>query len=131
MTINTTKVTIAVIFAVLSTTAVCAEVYNYSCKACIFPRIVTDDGSDGCDVVEGKTYPLRVDEKKNVLEWRGKKYSLAEQPNCGKYVGMRRAMERLLTSVPQRRDTETLRTRMASRSDVILKDDRLSQLLRY
>ena len=68
------KLTIALIFAFLSTTAVYAEIYNYSCKACLFPRIVSDDGYDGCDVVDGKTYPLRVDDDKNVLEWRGKKY---------------------------------------------------------
>jgi hypothetical protein len=84
------KLTIALMFAFLSATAVYAEIYNYSCKACIFPRIVSGDGSDGCDVVEGKTYPLRVDDKKNVLEWRGKKYSLtvasADEPDgCAKY----------------------------------------------
>ena len=79
------KLTAALIFASLSTTAVHAEIYNYSCKACLFPRIVGDHGYDGCDVVDGKTYPLRVDDNKNVLEWRGKKYSLTEQPNCGKY----------------------------------------------
>jgi hypothetical protein len=39
-------------------TVVHAETYNYSCK------------------VAGKTYLLRVDDNKNVLEWRGKKYSL-------------------------------------------------------
>jgi hypothetical protein len=79
------KLTIALFFAFLSTTAVYAESYNYSCKACVFPRIVSDDGNDGCDVVDGKTYPLRVDANKNVLEWRGKQYSLTEQPNCAKY----------------------------------------------
>ena|SRR5215813_5449046 len=46
--------------------------FNYSCK------------------VDGKTYPLRVDENKNVLEWRGKKFSLtvayADEPDgCAKY----------------------------------------------
>ena len=61
------KLTIALIFAFLSTTAVYAEIYNYSCR------------------VDRKTYPLRVDDSKNVLEWRGKKYSLTEQPNCGRY----------------------------------------------
>jgi hypothetical protein len=76
------KLTIALFIAFLPTTAVYAEIYNYSCKACIFPRIVSDDGYDGCDVVDGKTYPLRVDDNKNVLEWRGKKYSLTEQPKA-------------------------------------------------
>ena len=66
------KLTIALIFASLSTTVVYAEIYNYSCK------------------VDGKTYPLRVDDNKNVLEWRGKKYSLtiasADEPDgCAKY----------------------------------------------
>jgi len=83
------KLTIALIVALLSTTAVYAEIYNYSCKACVFPRIVSDDGSDGCDVVDGKTYPLRVDDNKNILEWRGKKYSLTiaepDEDGCAKY----------------------------------------------
>jgi hypothetical protein len=61
-----------------------AEIYNYSCNACLFPKIVTDDGFDGCDVVAGKTYPLRVDTHKNVLEWRGRKYRITEQL-CGKF----------------------------------------------
>ncbi len=77
------KLTIALIFASLSTAVVYAETYNYSCKVCVFPTIAID-GYDGCEV-DGKTYPLRVDDNKNVLEWRGKKYSLTEQPNCGKY----------------------------------------------
>src|ERR1035437_5373970 len=72
------KFTIALIFASLSTTVVYAETYNYSCKVCVFPTIGYD-----CEV-DGKTYPLRVDGNKNVLEWRGKKYSLTEQPNCAK-----------------------------------------------
>ena len=79
------KLTIALIFAFLSATAVYAEIYNYSCKACVFPRSVSGDGSHECDVVDGKTYPLRVDDKKNVLEWRGKKYSLTASEGCGKY----------------------------------------------
>src|SRR5262249_25556013 len=79
------KLTIALIFAPLPTTAVYAEIYNYSCKACLFPRIVSEDGYDGCDVVDGKTYPLRVDDNKNVLEWRGKKYKLTIASGCGKY----------------------------------------------
>jgi hypothetical protein len=44
-----------------------AETYNYSCK------------------VDGKTYPLQVDDTKNILEWRGKKYSLTVNEDCGKY----------------------------------------------
>jgi hypothetical protein len=60
------RLKIALIFASLSTTVVHAEIYNYSCK------------------VDGRAYPLRVDDNKNVLEWRGKKYSLTENP-CGRY----------------------------------------------
>jgi len=60
------KLTIALIFASLSITVVYAEIYNYSCK------------------VDGKTYPLRVDDNKNVLEWRGNKYSLTVE-SCGRY----------------------------------------------
>jgi hypothetical protein len=82
------KLTIALIFASLSTAVVHAETYNYSCKVCVFPTIAID-GYDGCEV-DGKTYPLRLDDNKNVLEWRGKKYSLtiasADEPDgCAKY----------------------------------------------
>lgn len=62
------KLIIAIFFASLSTTiAAYGETYNYSCK------------------VDGKTYPLRVDDNKKVLEWRGKKYSLTEKPDCGRW----------------------------------------------
>ena len=44
-----------------------AKTYNYSCE------------------VDGKTYPLRVDDIKNILEWRGRRYILTEQPDCAKY----------------------------------------------
>ncbi|QDM28415.1 hypothetical protein FNL56_21580 [Tardiphaga sp. vice304] len=64
----------------------CAETFNYSCKACIFPN--SSDGYGCDDVVDGKTYPLRVDDSKNVLEWRGKKYSVsnANDPNKDEIV---------------------------------------------
>ena len=86
------KLTAALIFAFASTTAVYAETYSYSCNACLFPGIVDESGlsGDGCDVVEGRTYPLRVDDNKKVLEWRGKKYNLTvasadEDNSCAKY----------------------------------------------
>jgi hypothetical protein len=86
MVLSMNKVTIAGI-AVLFTTPVYADVYSYSCNACLFPNIIIEgnDGYDGCDVVDGKTYPLRVDETRNILEWRGKKYSLTPQVDCVKY----------------------------------------------
>jgi len=82
------KLTIALVLSCLATTVAYAETYNYSCKACVFPSI-SSDGSDGCEV-DGNAYPLRVDDNKNVLEWRGRKYSLtvasADEPNgCAKY----------------------------------------------
>jgi hypothetical protein len=67
------KFIIVFIFASLATTAAAyADIYNYSCK------------------VDGMSYPLRVDDNKNVLEWRGKNYSLTvatfEGPDgCAKY----------------------------------------------
>jgi hypothetical protein len=87
MLTNPTKLTIALVLAFLSTAVVHAETYSYSCNACVFPSI--PNGGDGCDV-DGTTYPLRVDDKQNVLEWRGKKYNLtiatADEPNgCAKY----------------------------------------------
>ena len=124
------KLTIAVIFAFLSTTAVYAEIYNYSCKACLFPGIVSGDGFGGCDVVDGKTYPLRVDDKKNVLEWRGKKYSLTSQATkpktVGNMVGTQKVMERPLHSAVRRRDTQPLRTRTVTKSNATLKGDGLA-----
>jgi hypothetical protein len=61
-----TKLTIAFIFVSLAATAAAnAETYNYSCK------------------VDGKAYPLRVDDVKNTLEWRGKTYNLTSV-DCGR-----------------------------------------------
>jgi hypothetical protein len=61
------KLIAAIIFASLSTAAVHAEIFNYSCK------------------IDGKTYPLRVDDNKNVLAWRGADYSTTvasfDEPN--------------------------------------------------
>lgn len=77
-----------VLMSALCTTAVHAEVLNYSCKVCIFPSAVN---VGECDVGDGKSYPLSVDESRKVLEWRGKKYSiLVASPDdkgggCGKY----------------------------------------------
>src|SRR5690349_13589267 len=82
---ETMKPAIALIFAILSTTDARAEVYNYSCKACVFPGLISDRGYAECDVDNGKTYPLRVDDNKNILEWRAKKYSITQQPDCAKY----------------------------------------------
>jgi hypothetical protein len=54
------KLTIALVLVLFSTAvAAYAETYNYSCK------------------VNGKTYPLRVDDVKNTLEWRGVKYGIS------------------------------------------------------
>ncbi len=63
-------------------TAADAEVFNYSCKLCIFPPTAI---GDGCDVADGKVYALRIDESKNLLEWRGQRYALTEQPKCANY----------------------------------------------
>jgi len=67
------KLIIALIFASLSSTVVRAETYNYSCKACVFPFRTFGYDCEG----DGKTYSLRVDDDKNVLEWRGKTYSIS------------------------------------------------------
>src|SRR5262249_39210643 len=61
-TIRMLKLAIALVFLYLSTAVVYAETYNYSCRVCIFPSIPSG-GYDGCDV-DGKTYPLRVDDSK-------------------------------------------------------------------
>jgi hypothetical protein len=67
------KLTIAFVLSILLISAVYAGTYNYSCKA------------------GGKTYPLRVDENKKVLEWRGKRYSITvsqeteTDSGCAKY----------------------------------------------
>jgi hypothetical protein len=113
------KLTLALIFAFLSTTVVYAETYNYSCKVCVFPTIGYD-----CEV-DGKTYPLRVDDNKNVLEWRGKKYSLTEQPNCANMGGTQKVTELPLTSALRHRDMQPSRIRTEmSKSNAILKGDR-------
>lgn len=79
---------LAPIFIVIFVTAANAEIYNYSCKICAFPSDASD-GSDGCEVV-GPILPLRVDDNKNILEWRGRKYDLTiasndESDGCAKY----------------------------------------------
>ena len=79
---------IASFLACLVSSAVHAETYNYSCKVCMFPSN-SDGGGDGCEE-EGGSYPLRVDENKSILEWRGKKYGLTvasvDEPNgCARY----------------------------------------------
>jgi hypothetical protein len=79
------KLTIAVVFVFLTIATAHAEIYNYSCHACLFPKIIDDYGFAQCDVVDGKTYPLRVDANKNVLEWRGKRYKLTQKPDCGRW----------------------------------------------
>lgn len=75
---------IVLICSILCTAGVHAEVYNYLCKVCIFPNRVE---AGECDVGDGKSYPLRVDENRKILEWRGKKYSIAvaEDGGCAKY----------------------------------------------
>jgi hypothetical protein len=79
MTINIIKLTIALIFAFLSTTAVYAEIFNYSCKVCATPTKIGYE-------CEGKIYPLRVDDSKNVLDWRGNKYSISNANEPDKIV---------------------------------------------
>lgn len=124
------KRAIASILACLATSAVYAETYNYSCKVCMFPSDSGGGGGDdGCEE-EGKAYPLRVDENKSILEWRGKKYSLTvasvdeSQTAAPNTVGKQKATERRLHSVPRRRDVALLRTKTAlSELDVISKGD--------
>ena len=79
------KLTMALIFAFSSTTAVHADIYNYACNACLFREIVKDEGYDGCDVVDGKTYPLRVDEKQKGPRMEGQAIQTEQQPDCAKY----------------------------------------------
>ena len=54
-----------IVAGLLASTVAHAETYNYSCK------------------VDGKTYPLRVDDVSNTLEWRGKKHNLTPA-ECGR-----------------------------------------------
>ncbi len=64
------KLAIAIIFVSLGTATADATTYNYSCK------------------VDGKAFPLRIDESTNTLEWRGKKYVIsdANDPDHDKIV---------------------------------------------
>jgi hypothetical protein len=71
METNTEKITIALLGSTMllwaTPSVTYAETFNYSCE------------------VERKTYPLRADDTKNILEWRGKKYSLTVKEDCGRY----------------------------------------------
>jgi hypothetical protein len=51
-----------IVVAILVPSIAHAGIYRYSCK------------------VNGKTYPLSVDEGKKVLDWQGKKYSITVAP---------------------------------------------------
>ncbi len=54
-----TKLTAAIVLAILSSAATAdSETYDYLCK------------------VDGKIVPLRLDDAKNILEWKGKRYSI-------------------------------------------------------
>jgi hypothetical protein len=44
-----------------------ADTYNYVCAD------------------QGKSYPLQVDDKRNILTWKGAAYNISRQFNCGKY----------------------------------------------
>lgn len=81
------KLTIALVVFCLSTAAVYARTYTYSCKVCVFPSI-SNNGDDGCEEVGGNTYPLQVDDQNNVLEWRRRRYRLtvasAEPNGCAR-----------------------------------------------
>jgi len=69
--------------------AASAQTINYSCRPCIFPGKTlpgqANVSSSFCDEAEGKAYPLQIDEKRNLLIWRGKQYRIKEQPECAKY----------------------------------------------
>lgn len=72
---------IAVMAACLQFTPACAEIFTYSCRACLFPSL------DGCDSV-GNGYPLRVDDKGMRLVWRDKTYTIAvasPENGCAKF----------------------------------------------
>jgi len=52
---------------VLSTTSALADTYNYLCKD------------------HGKSFLLKVDDTKNILEWRGTIYKIKENEDCAKF----------------------------------------------
>jgi hypothetical protein len=51
----------------ISTTSAHADTYNYVCKE------------------HGRSVPLRVDDTRNILEWRGTIYKIKETEDCGKF----------------------------------------------
>lgn len=57
---------IVISLVVLSTTSAHAYTYNYVCKE------------------HGKSYPLKVDDAKNTLEWKGIIYKIKEKEDCGR-----------------------------------------------
>ncbi|WP_398467080.1 hypothetical protein [Tardiphaga sp.] len=54
-------------FAALVSSSACAETYNYICKK------------------SGQTSQLKVDDTKNILQWKGETYRLRETEDCAKY----------------------------------------------
>jgi|ERR1700694_3171931 len=51
----------------LSTTSAHADTYNYVCQD------------------HGKSFPLKVDDTQNTLEWRGATYKIKENADCAKF----------------------------------------------
>ncbi len=54
-------------FAALVSSSACAETYNYVCKE------------------NGQTSQLKVDDTRNILQWKGETYRLRETEDCAKY----------------------------------------------
>lgn len=55
------------VLATLVSSSACAETHNYVCKE------------------NGQTSQLKVDDTKNILQWKGETYRLRETEDCAKY----------------------------------------------
>ena len=58
---------VTLVVAMFSITSAHAGTYNYICKN------------------RGKPYPLKIDDNRNTLEWKGDIYKIKENRNCGKF----------------------------------------------
>jgi hypothetical protein len=61
------KLTIISALVVISTASAHADTYNYVCKD------------------HGRTFPLKVNDTQNTLEWKGTTYKIKENEDCGKF----------------------------------------------
>jgi hypothetical protein len=66
------KLTVALIFMYLSTAVVCAETYNYSCKVCLFRRLLAKVTTDARSTEKRTRFARELSEAKRSVALRSR-----------------------------------------------------------